>query len=139
MDTLMWLSMYSMDEVIAWTYPNLINGDLGRLPMDQILVCVYSIDHDRPSTTNIVNRFIGEDRRTCCFDLQRAEHISVWKYSINLKALKMKDTYNRIESIRIILLKLLPLGLRILPIQLDILVRSTEFLRSLCFDPFVGC
>jgi hypothetical protein len=85
---------------------------LRRWPMDQGLVFINAIDHQRSSATHIVDRVIG-------------------------KLLHPSSLNDHIKPIRIVLLELLPLRLGLFSVQLDILVRRVELLRNVHLDALI--
>ena len=87
---------------------------LGWRPMYQGFVLIHTINHQRSSTSHIIDAFIR-------------------------KLLNSSGLNNHIKSIRIVVLELLPLRLGGFPIQLDVLIAGVELFRDVHLDALVSC
>jgi len=81
--------------------------------MDQRLVLVNPIDHQRSSPPHIINTLVGQFLHSGGF-------------------------HNNVKTVRVVLLQLLPLGAWVLPIQLDVFIRRVKLLGDIHFDAFIG-
>lgn len=94
------------------TYLDLVSEDLGRGPVHQCLVLVHTVNHDCAAPPHIVDALL-------------------------CKLLHTRRLDDDIESIRIVLLELLPLGARILAVKLDVLVPRFQLSRNVHLDALV--
>ena len=94
------------------TYSDLISEDLRRRPVEQCLVLVNAVDHDRTAAADVVDAVLG-----------------------NL--LDTGGLNDNVEAVRVVLLQLLPLRFRVLPVKLDVLVRSVELFCDVHLDTLV--
>ena len=81
--------------------------------MEQCLVLVNAVDHDRTAAADVVDAVLG-----------------------NL--LDTGGLNDDVEAVRVVLLQLLPLWARVLAVELDVLVASVELLRDVHLDALVG-
>ena len=81
--------------------------------MDQRFVRVHAIDHDGSSSADIVDRVVCQ-----LLDPGGLDHY--------------------VKPVRVVLFQLLPLRAWVLPVELDILVRSSELLRDVHLDTLVS-
>lgn len=85
---------------------------LGGRPMNESLVLIHAVNHECSTSTNVVDTVIRQ-------------------------LLDTSGLNNNVESIRIVILELLPLGTRVLTIKLDILIACVELLGNIHFYTLV--
>lgn len=95
------------------THPDLVAENLGRRPVNHGLVLVHAVDHDSSASPDVVDALLS-------------------------KLLNTRRLDDNIESIWVVLLKLLPLRARVLPVQLDVLVSRVQLLRNIHLDTLVS-
>ena len=81
--------------------------------MDHRLVLVHTVDHNRTTTTNVVDTVLGD-------------------------LLHSRSLDDDVEPVWVVLLELLPLRTRVLSVELDVLVASVQFLCNVHLDTLVG-
>jgi hypothetical protein len=93
-------------------HPYLITKDLGRRPVNARLILVHAVYHQCSPTAYIVYRLISQLFNSCGLN-------------------------NDVKTIRVVFFELGPLGLRILSVEFNVLIRGIELLGNLRFDAFV--
>lgn len=101
-----------IQEVLMITHPDFITEDLAGRPMYERLVLVNTIKHERPTPTDIIDRFVRK----------------------LLNAGRLNDN---IKAIRVVLLELFPLRAWVLTVELNIRVPAFEIFRDIHLDTLV--
>lgn len=95
------------------TYLDLVPEDLRRGPVNLRRVGVHAVDHESTAAADVVDAVLRELLDTGGLD-------------------------NHVEPVRVVLLQLLPLRPRVLPVELDVLVRGVQLLGDVHLDALVG-
>ena len=94
------------------TYPDFVSENLGWRPVNRRFILIHTINHDGTASSHIVDTFLSQ--------LLHASRLN-----------------NDVEAIRVVLLQLLPLGSRILSVELNVLVCCIQLLGNVHLDTFV--
>lgn len=86
---------------------------LGRWPVHESLIFVHTIDHEGPSSADVVNTIVGELLNASSFN-------------------------HDVKAVWIVVLELLPLRTRVLTIELNVFISCTDLFGNVHLDTLVS-